>query len=70
MEGSALWLCLKENSYQMRVAMYQKMLRWIRSASPTVSVYLCMESKEVWEQVFGFVPSCEKEPGQHLTAQA
>ena len=51
----------------LRVGMYRKMLRWIRNASPTVFVYLCMESKEVWEQVFGFAPSCEKELGSQLT---
>lgn len=51
----------------LRVSMYRKMLRWIRAASPTVFVYLCMESREVWEQVFGFAPSCEKELGNRLT---
>lgn len=45
----------------LRVRMYRKMLEWIRPAAPTVFVYLCMETKEVWEQVFGFFPSCEKE---------
>jgi spore photoproduct lyase len=51
----------------LRVSMYRKMLKWIRSASPTVFVYLCMESREVWEGVFGFAPSCEKELGNQLT---
>jgi spore photoproduct lyase len=51
----------------LRVGMYRKMLGWIRSASPTVFVYLCMESREVWERVFGFAPSCEKELGNQLT---
>jgi spore photoproduct lyase len=50
----------------LRVAMYRKMLGWIRRAAPTAKVYLCMESKEVWEQVFGFAPSCEKELGSQL----
>ncbi|HEY3303524.1 MAG TPA: radical SAM protein [Candidatus Binatia bacterium] len=50
----------------LRVDIYRKMLRWIRAASPIVFVYLCMESKEVWEQVFGFAPSCEKELGSRL----
>jgi len=54
----------------LRVEMYRKMLRWIRAASPTVFVYLCMESKEVWEEVFGFAPSCEKELGRQLTQTA
>ncbi len=50
----------------LRVEMYRKMLGWIRRAAPTVKVYLCMESKEVWEQVFGFAPGCEKELGIQL----
>jgi spore photoproduct lyase len=50
----------------LRVDMYRKMLRWIRRAAPTVKIYLCMESKEVWEQVFGFAPSCEKELGNQM----
>ena len=54
----------------LRVSMYRKMLRWIRDASPTVFVYLCMESKEVWRQVFGFAPSCEKELGNQMAAQS
>jgi spore photoproduct lyase len=51
----------------LRVDMYRKMLGWIRAASPIVFVYLCMESKEVWEQVFGFIPACEKELGNRMT---
>jgi spore photoproduct lyase len=50
----------------LRVAMYRKMLAWIRRAAPTVKVYLCMESREVWQQVFGFAPSCEKELGNQM----
>ena len=50
----------------MRVAMYRTMFGWIRRAAPTVKVYLCMESREVWEQVFGYAPSCEKELGLQL----
>ncbi len=50
----------------LRVAMYRKMLTWIRRATPTVKVYLCMESREVWELVFGYAPSCEKELGLQL----
>ena len=50
----------------LRVAIYRKMLGWIRGAAPTVKLYLCMESKEVWQQVFGFAPSCEKELGNQM----
>jgi spore photoproduct lyase len=53
----------------LRVSMYRRMLGWIRRAAPTVKVYLCMESKEVWEQVFGFAPSCEKELGKALVSR-
>jgi hypothetical protein len=42
------------------------MLGWIRRTAPTVKVYLCMESKHIWEQVFGYAPSCEKELGAQL----
>jgi spore photoproduct lyase len=50
----------------LRIEMYRKMLRWIRRSAPTVKVYLCMESKHVWEQVFGYAPGCEKELGAQL----
>jgi spore photoproduct lyase len=50
----------------LRIEMYRKMLGWIRPIAPTVKVYLCMESKEVWQQVFGYAPSCEKELGKEL----
>jgi DNA repair photolyase len=48
----------------LRVEMYRKMVGWIRRFAPTVQVYLCMESREVWQQVFGFAPACEKELGK------
>jgi DNA repair photolyase len=50
----------------LRVEIYRKMVRWIRRAAPTVKIYLCMESHEVWEQVFGFAPTCEKELGNQM----
>jgi spore photoproduct lyase len=50
----------------LRVNMYRKMLEWILRSAPTAFVYLCMESKEVWRQVFGFAPSCEKELGKQM----
>ena len=53
----------------LRVEMYRSMVRWIRRAAPTVKIYLCMESRQVWEQVFGFVPSCEKDLGNQLAPQ-
>ena len=44
--------------------MYRKMVSWIRRAAPTVKIYLCMESREVWEQVFGYAPVLRKRAGQ------
>ena len=52
--------------HPLRVDMYRRMLHWIRRAAPTVKVYLCMESKEVWQQVFGYAPTCERELGSQL----
>ena len=54
----------------LRVEMYRRMLGWIRRAAPTVKVYLCMESREVWQQVFGYAPSCEKDLGKQLTVSS
>lgn len=53
----------------LRVQMYRKMVRWIRRAAPTVKIYLCMESRQVWEQVFGFAPSCEKDLGNQMAPE-
>jgi spore photoproduct lyase len=50
----------------LRVSMYRTMLRFIRRAAPTLKVYLCMESREVWHQVFGYAPACEKDLGAEL----
>jgi spore photoproduct lyase len=40
----------------IRVEMYQKMVGWLQQVDPTLFVYLCMESHEVWTQVFGWSP--------------
>ena len=50
----------------LRVEMYRKMVEWIHRQAPTVKIYLCMESREVWRQVFGFAPACEKELGNQM----
>ena len=41
----------------LRIALFSKMVAWIRSYSQDVTVYLCMEDDEVWREAFGFVPS-------------
>jgi spore photoproduct lyase len=47
---------------EIRVDMYQKMAGWLREVDPGLFIYLCMESKEVWERVFGWTP----EGSRHL----
>ena len=42
---------------EIRVEMYRKMAGWLREVYPDLFIYLCMESKEVWERVFGWTPS-------------
>lgn len=41
----------------LRIALYQKMVSWLRELAPGVCVYLCMEDDEVWRKAFGFIPS-------------
>ncbi len=41
----------------VRVEGYRKMVRWIREYGPEVPVYLCMESRDVWEAVFKRMPA-------------
>ncbi len=36
----------------LRVPAYRQMLGWIRELGPQVAVYLCMESRDVWEAVY------------------
>jgi spore photoproduct lyase len=40
----------------IREEMYRKMKSWIHEAAPQVLVYLCMESRLVWERSFGAYP--------------
>jgi spore photoproduct lyase len=47
---------------EIRTGMYQKMVGWLREVDPNLFVYLCMESKEVWEKVFDSAP----ENSRHL----
>jgi DNA repair photolyase len=47
---------------EIRVEMYRKMAGWLREVNPDLFIYLCMESKEVWEKVFGWAP----ENSRHL----
>ena len=47
---------------EIRTEMYREMVRWLKEVDPNLFVYLCMESKEVWEKVFGWTP----ENSRHL----
>jgi spore photoproduct lyase len=42
---------------EIRVEIYRKMVSWLKEVDPGLFIYLCMESKEVWEKVFGWSPS-------------
>ena len=42
---------------EIRVEMYRSMVGWLKEIDSNLFVYLCMESKEVWERVFGWTPS-------------
>lgn len=54
---------------QLRIGLYSALLEHIRKHSKDVFVYLCMESKEVWERTFGFSPSNMKELSNWLNKQ-
>jgi len=41
----------------LRIALYKKMVRWIKDIAPDVVIYFCMEDDEVWEKSLCFIPS-------------
>ncbi len=49
---------------EIRVEMYRKIAGWLREVDPDLFIYLCMESKEVWEKVFGWTPSSSRHLNQ------
>ena len=40
----------------IRIDMYRKMVGWIKRACTETFIYLCMESKDVWEKSLGLAP--------------
>jgi spore photoproduct lyase len=50
----------------LRTEMYTKMLSWIRRCTAGAGLYLCMESQEIWQKVFGHAPACSTEVEQHI----
>ena len=53
----------------LRVEMYTKMLTWLRRYINDTRLYLCMESQDVWQQVFGRAPACSLEVEQRIQAR-
>ncbi|MBN1464674.1 DNA photolyase [candidate division KSB1 bacterium] len=45
----------------IRIEMFRKMHDWIRSYSRDVFIYLCMESRDVWQKSFGWAPRSNAE---------
>jgi len=53
----------------IRIEMYTKMAEWIKSYDSKMFIYLCMESKEVWEKSLGFSPLSNQELNGWLNTQ-
>ncbi len=49
----------------IRIELFQKMYQWIRDYDPSIFVYLCMESADVWQKSFGWSPKNQR----HLAIQ-
>jgi spore photoproduct lyase len=45
----------------LRLNMYKFMLSKIKQFGNRVPVYLCMESRQVWKQVYGWTPNCDQD---------
>lgn len=53
----------------LRVRMYRRIRAWLADALPGVPLYLCMETPEVWQRVFGAPPPAEQALGALLAAR-
>jgi spore photoproduct lyase len=53
----------------LRVDMYRRVRGFVEDALPGVPVYLCMETPEVWQRVFGTPPPGEQALGARLAAR-
>jgi spore photoproduct lyase len=42
----------------LRTEMYTKMWQWIQQHTADTPLYLCMESQDIWQRVFGTAPAC------------
>jgi spore photoproduct lyase len=52
----------------LRVRLYRRLLKAIRDRAPEVTVYLCMESQQVWRDVFGWSPRGVEDVSERLHA--
>jgi len=50
----------------MRIALYQKIVSFIREYAPQVLIYFCMEDQDVWEKSLGCFPEREGKLGEML----
>jgi spore photoproduct lyase len=53
----------------LRVGMYRNVRRCVEEALPRAPLYLCMETPDVWERVFGAAPPRDQELGAVLAAR-
>jgi spore photoproduct lyase len=54
----------------IRIELYAKMIEWIHAYSSDIPIYLCMESREVWNEVSGWAPSSSRDVAAILDASA
>ncbi len=52
----------------IRVEMYAKMRSWLRRYIDDTQLYLCMESRDIWQHVFGQAPTCSAEVERRIQA--
>lgn len=45
----------------LRLKIYHSLLAKIKQFGKHIPVYLCMESRQVWQQVYGWTPNCEQD---------
>lgn len=50
----------------LRTELYTRMHTWIRRYAPEATIYLCMESADIWQRVFGHAPLCNSAVEQHI----
>ena len=53
----------------LRVDMYRRVRGFVEAALPGVPLYLCMETPEVWQRVFGTPPPGEQALGARLAGR-